>query len=433
MTLHQSIRLRLCWLPALLCLGSAGAGALPEPLTLEAALATAGNDQHYEVIELEQQIRALAAELGIERGQQGFSLDLIGRLSKVGPSDFVPDTPDDDSAASLVLTKPLYDFGLRDARENYLGMQLLALETRRKLLIEQRRLKIMERYFDVLDADTDFRRENEAMAIDYNRWERAAERRDLGQESEIEVLRLRTEYDSTLQKRSLAMHRQRLTRAMLAEAMGYPDNLPSDLVLPAIDPRRPLPGDLESLVQQALSHSVEARLAAANSRAAQAAVAIAENDDGPSLALEFEVSEYARDARLRDDWRASLLFDIPLYSGGSAQKVDLAQARHRIALANQQQLQSNLRLEVLELWQRIQQLRLEIEASGTRQLYRDRYLDRSRAESELEFKTDLGDSMVLYTRGNAERLRALFDYELAYHRLVALVGAAWLEQLNQSQ
>jgi outer membrane protein TolC len=259
------------------------------------------------------------------------------------------------------------------------------------------------------------------------------ERQELGQESEIEVLRLRTEYDSTLQRRSLAMHRQRLTRAMLAEAMGYPESLPSDLVAPAIDPQRSLPGDFESLVQQAMSHSVEARLAAANSRAAQAAVAIAANDDGPELALEFEVSEWARESRLRDDWRASLLFNIPLYSGASAEKVNLAQARHRIALANQQQLQSNLRLEVLELWQRIQQLRLEIEASGTQQLYRDRYLDRSRAEYELEFRTDLGDSMVLYTRGNAERLRALFDYELAYHRLGALVGEAYLEQISQSQ
>jgi outer membrane protein TolC len=312
-------------------------------------------------------------------------------------------------------------------------MQLLALETQRKLLIERRRLKIMERFFDVLDADNDFRSENEAMAIGYNRWERALERQELGQESDIEVLRLQTEYDSILQRRSLAMHRQRLTRAMLAETMGYPENLPSDLVMPVIDSQRALPGDFESLVEQALSHSVEARLAAANSRAAQAAVAIAANDDGPSLELELSVSEYARDSRLRDDWRASLLFDIPLYSGASAQKVSLAQARHRIALANQQQSRSNLRLEVLELWQRIQQLRLEIEGSGVVQLYRDRYLDRSRAEYELEFKTDLGDSMVLYTRSNAERLRALFDYELAYHRLGALVGEAFLEQADQTQ
>jgi len=430
---RQCIRPCLCWLAAMSIFGNAGAQAPPEPLTLEAALATAGNDAHYEMVELEQQIVALAAELGIERGQQGFSLDLVGRLSKVGPSDYDPDTEDNDSAASLVLTKPLYNFGLRDARENYLGLQLLALETRKKLLLDGRRLKIMERYFEVLNADNDFRAETEAMAIAYNRWERAVDRQGLGRESEIEVLRVKTEYDSVLQRRSLVMHRQRLSRAMLAEAMGFPENLPSELVEPRIEARRDLPRDFEALVQQALAHSAEARLADANSRAAQAAIGIAENDDGPSLDFELQVSEYARDSRLRDDWSASLLFEIPLYSGASAEKVKLAQARHRIALANQQQQQSNLRLEVLELWQRIQQLGLEIEAHEVQQLYRERYLDRSRAEYELEFKTDLGDSMALYTRGNADRLRALFEYELAYHRLVLLVGEAYLDQPGLSQ
>jgi len=92
-----------------------------------------------------------------------------------------------------------------------------------------------------------------------------------------------------------------------------------------------------------------------------------------------------------------------------------------------------LRLEVLKLWQRIQQLQLEIEGSIIEQDYRDRYLDRSRAEYELEFKTDLGDSMVLYSRSNTERQRALFAFEVAYQRLAALVGADFLNQYAISQ
>ena len=93
----------------------------------------------------------------------------------------------------------------------------------------------------------------------------------------------------------------------------------------------------------------------------------------------------------------------------------------------------HLRLEVLELWQLLQQLKLEIRGKTIEQGYRDRYLDRSRAEYELEFRTDLGDSMVLFSRSSAERLQTLYAFELAYQRLSALVGADFLSQFKSAQ
>jgi outer membrane protein TolC len=415
-------------------LGAAGvdAAALPEPLTLDAALETAQNPAHYELVELDQQMQVVAGELGIEENY-GFNLDLRGRLAKVGPSDYAPDTPDDDSAAQLVLSKPIYDFGLRDSREDYLALQLQALESQKQLLIERRRLKIMERYFEVLNADNEFLAENEAMAIGYIRYDNAREDFEMGLVSQSEVLRLQATYETIRQQREQAMHRQRLNRAMLAEAMGYPEQIPSSLEIPSIDTGRKIPENFDGLLERALTNSLEARLANTNARVAQAAIGIAEDSDNARLDLELEVATYARDSRLRDDWRAVLLFDIPLYSGASPEKVNLAQARHRLALANQQQLESQLRLEVLELWQRIQRLALKIKGDAIGQRYLEYDLDRSRAEYELEFKTDLGDSMVLYTRGNSERQRTLYDYELAYQRLGALVGEDYLKQLEPVQ
>ena len=423
----ECVRSHLGWLMLLSCFTVTAAEPLPEPLTLDAALGTAGNDAHHEVIELEQRMRAIAAELGIGLEQYGFNLGVRGSLSKVGPSDFVPNTPDDDSYASLVLTKPLYDFGLRDARENHLALQLQVLDQQKQLLLERRRLEILERYFEVLNADNDYLAENEALAIVFGRYDRARENFELGSVAELEVLRLQTDFEAVRQSRSLAMQRQRLTRALLAEAMGYPQQLPSNLEKPQIETGGNLPEDLGKLVERALTHSLEARIANAQVLTAQAAISIAANSDGPTLELEFEISEYARDSRLRDDWRANLLFDIPIFSSASGEKVNLAQARHRIALANQQQLHSKLRLEVLDLWQKIQQLNLEIEGSSIERDYRDRYLDRSRAEFELEFRTDLGDSMVQYSRSNAERLRRIYAHALAYQRLGALVGSEFLE------
>ena len=434
MTLTALTRSGLFWSLALLITVTARADPLPEPLTFESALDAARNPAHFDLVQIEQQLQALRAELGIKQGEYGFSVDLKGRFREIGTSDFaLPGDDDGDNAASLIVSKPLYDFGLQSSRESYLTLQLQALEHQKQLLIERRRLEIMQRYFAVLNADNNFISENEALAIGFIRYDNAVEDQELGLVPEIEVLRLQSEYELVRQKRSLAVHQQRLTRAMLAEVMGYPDQLSSDLEIPQIDAQRNLPDDLEAMVAQALTHSPEARLANARARAAQAAIGIAESSNNPSLDLELEVSSYERESRLRDDWRASLYLEIPIYSAASSEKIDLAQAKHRIALADQQQSQSQLRLEVLELWQKIQQAQLKIQGHVIEQDYRERYLDRSRAEYELEFKTDLGDSMVLYSRSNSQRLQSLYAYELAYQRLAALLGAEFLNQPTTSQ
>jgi outer membrane protein TolC len=405
---------------------------LPEPLTLEAALNSANNPAHYELLEIDQRLHALDAELGIEQGNNDFRLDLTGRIRQVGLSDVAEEIDIDedggDSAASLILSKPIYDFGLQDSVESSMGLQRQALQLQKQLLIERRRLSILEKYFDVLNADNQFLSENEALAIGFIRYDNAVEDQELGLVPEIEVLRLQTDYEVIRQKRNLASQRQRLTRNILAEAMGYPGQLASDLEIPAIDSERYLPDDLETLVTRAEQFSLEARAAMANARAAQAAIKIADSTGGPTLDLELEVSTYERETRTRDDWRAGLYIEIPLYEGSSPAKVNLATARYRQALANQQQMQSQLRLEVLRLWQQLRQLQLENQGRIVEQDYRDRYLDRSRAEYELEYKTDLGDSMVLYSRSNSERLQVLYAFELAYQRLAALVGVEYLQE-----
>ncbi len=409
-------------------------GPLPEPLTLQAALDTAANSTHFDLLAVDQRLQVVKAEMGIEQGNNDFTLDLTGRIREVGLSDeaFEGDESN-DSAASLILSKPLYDFGLQDSLENKLELQLRALEYQKRLVIERRRLQIMEKYFAVLNADNNFITENEALAIGFIRYDNALQDQELDLVPEIEVLRLQSAYEVTRQKRSLAAQQQRLTRAILAEAMGYPDQLPSDLEIPVIDTDRGLPDELSALVERALQFSLEAQVVLANTQAAQAGIGIAAATDNPSLGLELEASSYQRESRLRDDWRASLYIEIPLYSSSPAEKINLAKAHYNQALANQQQLQSHLRLEVLKLWQQIQQLRLELQGKAIEQDYRDRYLDRSRAEYELEFKTDLGDSMVLYSRSNTERLQSLYAFELAYQHLSAMVGADFLNQFALSR
>jgi outer membrane protein TolC len=285
----------------------------------------------------------------------------------------------------------------------------------------------------VLNADNRFLSENEALAIGFIRYDNARQDQELGSVAEVEVLRLQSEYEVIRRKRHLAEQRQRLTRSILAEAMGFPGQLSNDLEIPPTDSNRIITADVEELVSQALHYSLEARVADANTRAAQAAIQIAESTDGPSLDLELEVSTYERETRTRDDWRAGLYIEIPLYRGSSDARVLQASSHYRRALAQQQQLHSHLRVEVLKIWQHLQQLQLEIQGRKIEQDYRDLDLDRSRAEYELEFKTNLGDAMVHYSRSNEERLRAQYAYELAYQRLATLVGPSYLAEIVRNQ
>ena len=95
-----------------------------------------------------------------------------------------------------------------------------------------------------------------------------------------------------------------------------------------------------------------------------------------------------------------------------------------------QQAQSQIRVEVLELWQAIRQNRLRLEGELINQEYRDMYLDRSRAEYELEFKTDLGDAMVEFSNSRRKAYQAQFALELAWRRLEKLVGSEFLDSIK---
>lgn len=402
-------------------------GPLPEPLTLEAALGTASNPEHFEIALINQKINEIQALIGVEESDFGFSVDLKGRLRRVGVSDAGNPDEDGDSAVSLLVSKPLYNFGITDARLDVLNIEKQVLLIERQQAVEQRRLLIMEKYFDVLNADNEYISENENLATGFIRFDRARENLLLGSSSGIEVSRLQSEYERIRQRRYLAENQQRLTRMILAETMGYPQHLPSALETPEVDVDRPLNDDVEALTEWALTHSNEAKLLNARSRVAQYAIQQADTIDSPRLDFELELSSYERETSTRDDWRASIYFDVPLYSGAKSSGLAVAQTRHRQSLAEVSKYQSQIRFKVLQLWQSIQQNRLISEGAMIEQSYRDLYLDRSRAEYELEFKSDLGDAMVQFSRARTERLKALYAFELAYNRLLTLVGEELLQ------
>ncbi len=109
---------------------------------------------------------------------------------------------------------------------------------------DAQRIEIMARFFDVLLADLSFASESEAMAVAYIQFDRAAVRGELGQISPLRVLELETVYQEILHRRATSELGQQLTRALLAQALGDPEDLPRNLLPPELPP---LPETLPTL------------------------------------------------------------------------------------------------------------------------------------------------------------------------------------------
>ncbi len=414
------------------------AAELPQPLTLDAALNYVNSEQHFQLLSAQYRLQQVEAEADNALAGNDLEVKLAGHLREVGVSDLVTDLGlperDDDSKLSLFVRKPLYDFGKSATRDELGQLNADLARLQQVYLLEQRELSIVDKFFAVLNADNEFLRHNEDLAIGFIRWDRARENQELGLTSEIEVIEKQTAYEVIRQNRYQAENMQRLTRILLAEELGFPDSPPSEVAVPELRQNYRIGDDVDTLVAQAFQHSLQMQIQQKKLQISAKQLELAEHSIGPKLEAELEFSDYAREGRTRDDWRASIYFDVPLYSGSRKNSaIDIAQARHQQVLLEIQQLQSELRVEVLQLWQAIRQNALKVEGELINQEYRDMYLDRSRAEYELEFKTDLGDAMVQFSDSRMKAYRARFALELAWRKLEKLVGPETLRQMQATE
>ncbi|MFP3874226.1 MAG: TolC family protein [Thiohalophilus sp.] len=401
---------------------------LPEPLTLEKALELA-DEPHPELQIAEARIRAAEAELQGARAGDDTAIYVDGALAYVEPPDYVPDQDNDDHRLLLNLDKTLYDFGRTRSASDAAARQLDSSKLLRVNTRQQRRLAIMQRFFEVVLADLQYYRYNEEMAVEFVDLDKMRDRHELKQISDLELQEQESVYQRARHLRFQAQNRQRETRARLAQALNRPGQLPRNVVppsLPTIEQELPEVESLQTLaskenpVVQSLREQVEA---------GRARVAQARAGDNPSVQGRLQAGAYSRERNSYDDYRAELQVTVPLYDGSrtdagvAREKARLFETQSRLALAER-----DVRQQVLELWLELDSLKTKREQRKTEKQYRELSLDRSRALYELEVKADLGDSMVHYTE--AERNTAETDYEtaLAWARLNALLGRLDLDK-----
>jgi outer membrane protein TolC len=423
-------------LPALLIFfASSVACAANGVLTLAEALRAA--DEPHPDVEAAQAERALAlADLELTTARTDLMLNLEARLQRVRPALRPSDTDFiSDNSVRLFARKNLWDFGRSQRAEE---AARLVLDAREKSLLDvrdQRRLTIMARYFDVLLADLRYTVDNEYLAVAYVAFDQARDRAEQKLLSGVDVAELEARSQEWLVRRYESEKLQRLTRALLADAMNRPGQLPSELEDPVLaDNDRPLP-DYEVLLAAMLENNPRLKAQQQLLAASQQRLEAIRAERNPRLDAELEVADYAqRPLSGRDQARAGVIFTWPLYQGRTV-SASLAreQAQFQKLQAETERLKRELAQALLSAWLDADHLRrIGRRAAKVEMDYRDLALERARGQYEMEYRTNLGDSMAKTMEAKLAARSVEYRLALALARIEALVGRP-LSQLAQGK
>jgi len=393
-----------------------------DSITLEAALQRAESN-HPEIEQSRATLDRAEAEQLEAEALTGINASIEARLRNVQPNDNIADQSRNDNSISLFVSKNLYDFGRSDAAGRAADSAIKSANLGLASARNQRRLDIIRRYFDVIIADLAYLRDNEHMAIAFIAYDRARDRRELGQVSDVEVLDFEQRYQKIRLKRYRSDTLQRSKRGLLASAMNQPGQLPetlSDPKLPSL--KRKLP-EFDEVKQDVFDNNPALRVARANLEASLARLELVKADDNPTLSGEFEASENNREVGSRDEYLIGLRLNVPLSSGGKTRaRIALQQAEVRETRAKLALLKSQVEQAMLDTLLELSNLRAQHDQAIAQLNYSELYLDQRRALYELEAKTNLGDAMVQISE--AQRYLKETEFAIAYNwaKLDALSG-----------
>jgi len=422
----------IAWLVlgTLLAVQRSAAADLPNPLTLEQALALA-EQPHPDTARVEADLALAQADRLAAESRQGLRayVDLAPRLANPSNRSGVTN----DSQARLLLSRSLYDFGrtrayLDAADAGIVSQQYALLDTRLK-----RRIDVQAAFYDVLLADLRYAVDNEDMSHLYVIYDRIRDRNALGQVSDVALLEAQNHYLEALDRRTASANAQRTTRQWLALSLNRPDQMPADLDMPpatATDRHNPDFSALFAVARKAnpkiISLQQKVLAATAEVRAARAAYK-------PVLSADLELGRYARNLSARSDAGAGLNLRIPLYQGGEAGAA-VARAGARLAADQAELAQALMHLQqrLLERVQQLDTLAIKRQSARQRLRYRELSLDRQRALYEMERQTSLGDALTKMTEADWLAARIEFQTALTRAQIDALLGRPALNNLQDT-
>ncbi len=406
----------------ILTAGSFGAQAAEAPLTLEAVLAHAGRP-HPDLDAAQAQLEIARAEQMLAESQDDFRLSLEAVLA-TGRNELTEDRFQPNHIARLSARKLLWDGGRSELFSSAAQLESAGRAEQLLSTLNQRRLALMTRFFDVLLADLQYTADTEFMAVAYVNWDNARERQQLGELSIVAVADLEARYQELRVKRNETLRRVREKRALLAAAMNRPGEMPAELADPELKGNDRVLPEMKVLLAGMLENNPRLRAQRQLLDASRQRLAAQRADHSPSLEFEAETAAYSRDSLVRDNLRAGINLVWPLYQGGRVDsRVAREQAQFQLLQSQHDRLVLDLRQVLIETREEIQHLLdYERRAAEINAQSRGWTLERAQAEYELEMKSNLGNSMADTQAAKLRKRAVEYRLALAWERLSALLG-----------
>ena len=298
---------------------------LPEPLTLDYALGLIDAPHPSLLVAAAERDSAQAAR-DLAASAYGVNAGVNAAAVWSEPSELAFDQTYNDSQAGVYLSKRLYDFGRTRGLVAAAEAQLDSRELRFADARLRRGLDILDSYLNVLLADLRFRVQDEAMATAYVRLDRANDRHELGQISDIERFEADTFYQETRSARFHTQAGQRTARVRLAEVLNRPGQLSSTLAEPDLSVADREAPELETLIAEVMQANPHVQALRAETEAARERIQAARALERPIITGRAEANEYQRQTGSTDPWAVGLQLEVPLFTGGRG-SAERAQAR----------------------------------------------------------------------------------------------------------
>ena len=418
-----------------LLLGTAqlqAATKLPENLSFDQAMKIVDEDNHYEALLAKANYETVNSELLQINGLNDFNIDMVALAQYVETSEIVPTSSNEDHKVSVLMTKRLLDSGYSNEKERSVESKLSSVRLIMKQVRLDKRIEVARNFFDIKLSDMKFSLDNEAISIAFVKFNKTQERNELKQSSDVDLLKAQFEYQQVRSQRYESETMQRITRARFAESIALPNDLPSDVIVPDLsflDRKRP---EFDEVLKLALSNNLQLRAQQLLVEAATHELAASRKQGGSTLSSEIEWAEYSYETPSKNNWRAALKYSIPLFESDSIKSLRAtALAELQKQRIKQMQMESDIRQQCLEMWQRIYVLKAKQDIDEVAEEYRELYQDRSRAFYELEYRTDLGDSFVRVSEAKLEKFKNNFELVIVWMKLAMLTGVTLEEYVQQ--
>ncbi len=402
---------------------SVGAQAT-KPLTLKEAL-RAADLAHPDITLAESDLNIALAERDIVASRQDAAVNFEAGLRYARPTlnseqnEFIG-----DNNIRVSARKNLFDFG----RTRFAGDAAIAVVNARQQLFldarERRRLEIMAKFFDVLLADLRATADNEYRSIAYVNLDNAKHRHELGVISNVQLSEAAAHDQQLGLKQSSARKEQRAARARLANAMNRPGELPAELDEPNLNlSQKPVP-DFQTLLPIMLQQSPRLKAQQNLLAASLGRLDSLRAETTPTVDGEIEAGKYSRKLAARDELRAGVILNWPIYQGSRiTAQTAREQAQFQKLQAEFDKLKLNLSQALLEVVLEIEHLQKAGRESAQSQVrYRDLALERARAEYEMELKTNLGNSMAATVEAKLAERKNEYQLALLFAELDVLLG-----------